>query len=105
LKSNLNAPSHFTNVEYWRLTPEKNPDITSRGPHRSRNYWRSAGATGGTIQGPVKERWKLLCEEAVNEQDPNRLLELIREINDLLAAKQNRLNTAHQNKTDDEPDK
>ena len=37
------------------------------------------------------ERWKQLCEEAVVEQDPQRLLELTREINDLLLGKQRRL--------------
>jgi len=37
------------------------------------------------------ERWKQLCEEAVKEQDPRRLLELTREINDLLLGKQRRL--------------
>ena len=37
------------------------------------------------------ERWKQLCEEAAGEQDPQRLLELTREINDLLLGKQRRL--------------
>jgi hypothetical protein len=37
------------------------------------------------------ERWKQLCEEAAKEQDPRRLLELTREINDLLLGKQRRL--------------
>jgi hypothetical protein len=37
------------------------------------------------------ERWKLLCELASNEQDPQKLLELTREINDLLLGKQRRL--------------
>jgi hypothetical protein len=30
------------------------------------------------------ERWKLLCEMAAQEQDPQKLLELTRKINDLL---------------------
>ena len=38
------------------------------------------------------ELWKTLCEEAANEQDPRRLLELVKEINDLLEEKQMRLN-------------
>ena len=38
-----------------------------------------------------KERWKLLCEQAAVEQDPQKLLELTREINDLLLRKQRRL--------------
>jgi hypothetical protein len=37
------------------------------------------------------ERWKLLCEMAQTEQDPQKLLELTREINDLLLGKQRRL--------------
>jgi len=37
------------------------------------------------------ERWKELCEQASVEQDPQKLVELIREINRLLAAKQDRL--------------
>jgi hypothetical protein len=39
-----------------------------------------------------EERWKYLCELAANEQDPQRLLELTREINQLLLFKQKRLN-------------
>jgi hypothetical protein len=37
------------------------------------------------------ERWKELCEQAAVEQDPLKLLELTREIDRLLAKKQNRL--------------
>jgi hypothetical protein len=37
------------------------------------------------------ERWKKLCEQASIEQDPKKLLELVREINDLFAKKQSRL--------------
>lgn len=37
------------------------------------------------------ERWMKLCEQAAIEQDPKKLLELVREINDLLAKKQDRL--------------
>ena len=38
-----------------------------------------------------KERWKLLCEQASVEQDPQKLLELVKEINELLRKKQVRL--------------
>jgi hypothetical protein len=38
------------------------------------------------------ERWKLLCEQASVEQDPVKMLELIREINELLEQKRVRLN-------------
>jgi hypothetical protein len=37
------------------------------------------------------ERWKLLCEMAAQEQDPQKLLELTRKINDLLLGKQRRI--------------
>ena len=37
------------------------------------------------------ERWKELCELASKEQDPAKLHELIKEINDLLEAKERRL--------------
>ena len=40
------------------------------------------------MQGENGERWKHLCEQAAVEQDPQRLLELVREINRLLAHKQ-----------------
>jgi hypothetical protein len=38
-----------------------------------------------------RERWMKLCEQASIEQDPKKLLELVREINDLLAKKQDHL--------------
>jgi hypothetical protein len=43
------------------------------------------------MQGQNKERWKVLCEQASVEQDPAKLHELIKEINDLLEAKEARL--------------
>jgi hypothetical protein len=45
----------------------------------------------GQMQGANKERWKVLCEQAAVEQDPKKLHELIKEINDLLEAKEARL--------------
>jgi hypothetical protein len=47
------------------------------------------------MQGPVKERWQILCERAANEQDPQKLMELVREINKLLSEKQTRLNAGN----------
>jgi hypothetical protein len=38
-----------------------------------------------------KERWLELAELAATEQDPKKMMELINEINDLLAKKQERL--------------
>ncbi len=36
---------------------------------------------------PVTERWKQLCEQAASEQDPEKLLALVTEINRLLEEK------------------
>jgi hypothetical protein len=43
------------------------------------------------MQGPTKERWQELCKLAAVEQDPSKMLELIREINALLIEKEQRL--------------
>ena len=39
-------------------------------------------------------RWRELCEQASKEQDPKKLIALIKEINDILEAKQHRLEGA-----------
>jgi hypothetical protein len=39
------------------------------------------------------ELWKQLCAQAAVEQDPKKLHELIRQINELLDAKERRLNS------------
>jgi hypothetical protein len=39
-----------------------------------------------------REKWMELCEQASTEQDPEKLLTLVQEINRLLEAKQERLN-------------
>jgi len=44
------------------------------------------------MQGKTNERWKELCAQAANEQDPNKLIVLVEQIIDLLEAKQERLN-------------
>jgi len=36
------------------------------------------------------ELWRTLCEQAVKEQDPDKLLELVHEINRLLEEKEQR---------------
>jgi hypothetical protein len=41
-----------------------------------------------------RERWLELAELAANEQDPDKLMALVREINELLEKKQKRLNDA-----------
>jgi len=43
------------------------------------------------VIGNTKERWRELCEQASVEQDPDKLLELVREINQLLEEKRTRL--------------
>lgn len=45
------------------------------------------------MQGQQKERWKELCELAAQEQNPERLMELVAEINRLLEQKEQRLGT------------
>ena len=43
------------------------------------------------MQGETGERWRKLCEQAAVEKDPQRLVELIEEINRLLESKEERL--------------
>jgi hypothetical protein len=43
------------------------------------------------VRGETREKWQELCAKAAEEQDPDRLLELIAEINRLLEAKEERL--------------
>jgi hypothetical protein len=50
------------------------------------------------MKGPTKERWQALCEMAAEEQDVEKLLKLVTEIDRLLAEKQERL--LHERKAD-----
>jgi hypothetical protein len=50
-----------------------------------------------------RERWLTLANLAVNEQDPKKFMDLIREINDLLEEKQTRLNNLRLGKSPDRP--
>ena len=43
------------------------------------------------MQGENKERWMVLCAQAAVEQDPEKLLELVKQIDAMLAEKENRL--------------
>jgi hypothetical protein len=43
------------------------------------------------VIGKNEERWRELCKQASAEQDPKKMLELIKEINRLLDEKQARL--------------
>ena len=47
------------------------------------------------MPGKTRERWQELCEQAANEKDPTKMLELVEEINRLLAAKYDRLSHTH----------
>ncbi len=44
------------------------------------------------MKGPKKERWMELCEQAAKEQDPEKLSQLVAEIDRMLQEKQDRLN-------------
>jgi hypothetical protein len=43
------------------------------------------------VRGQIREQWQGLCAKAAEEQNPDRLLELIAEINRLLEDKEQRL--------------
>ncbi len=43
------------------------------------------------MQGEIRERWFDLCAQAAIVEDPDRLIELIREIDRLLGEKESRL--------------
>jgi hypothetical protein len=46
------------------------------------------------LKGETLELWQSLCQQAAEEQDPTRLIELVAEINRLLSEKEQRLNQA-----------
>jgi hypothetical protein len=48
------------------------------------------------MQGEKRESWEKLCKLAADEQDPNRLIELIEEINRLLEEKEERIKRQQQ---------
>ena len=43
------------------------------------------------MQGKNRERWMDLCAQVASEQDPQKVLELVQELNELLEAKERRL--------------
>jgi hypothetical protein len=49
------------------------------------------------MKGETKERWMQVCELITQEQDPQKFLALVSELNELLAQKERRL--AGENKT------
>jgi len=52
------------------------------------------------MEGPNKERWSQLSEQAAVEQDPKKLLELVNELNALLEEKELRLAALRRAKSD-----
>ena len=52
---------------------------------------RASPDEGGLMRGEKKEEWMALCEQAATEQDPEKLMALVAEIDRLLAEKQQRL--------------
>jgi hypothetical protein len=44
-----------------------------------------------TMKGETKEIWQQFCEQAAVEQNPDKLLALVKEINRMLEEKENRL--------------
>jgi hypothetical protein len=43
------------------------------------------------MEGKTKERWMYFCEQAAVEQDPDKLLQLVEKINQMLEEKESRL--------------
>jgi hypothetical protein len=43
------------------------------------------------VKGKKRDAWMLLCEQAAQEQDPNKLMKLVKEIVRLLDEKQERV--------------
>lgn len=68
------------------LCPKGNPQAT-----REHLRLTKLGDLVSTMQGEKKERWRQLCEQAAIEQNPAQLLQLVKEINDLLEEKERRL--------------
>jgi hypothetical protein len=48
---------------------------------------------GGLVEHEPDERWKELCAQAAVERDPATLLALVKEINNLLEAREQSLNS------------
>jgi hypothetical protein len=44
-----------------------------------------------TMEAKTREDWMYFCEQAAVEQDPEKLLQLVKEINRMLEEKENRL--------------
>jgi hypothetical protein len=43
------------------------------------------------MRGEKREQWMELCDQVANEQDPNKVLELVKKLNAMLEEKEQRL--------------
>ena len=43
------------------------------------------------MKGSKKERWMEVCEQIADEQDPQKMIELVKELNSLLQEKETRM--------------
>jgi len=89
------------------MTPEERQDVRplradseyGKGEHAECTP-RSLAQPNGTSIGEEGERWRELCALASKEQDPQRLLALVQEINDLLGQRER---LKHQGKPPSDP--
>lgn len=59
----------------------------------------SATTEAYAMKGKAKELWEYYCEQAAVEQDPDKLMQLVHEINRMLEEKENRLLRARDSST------
>jgi hypothetical protein len=57
----------------------------------ARQTSHSATMEAYAMRGKTKEAWQQLCEQAAAEQDPDKLLELVKQIDRMLDEKETRL--------------
>lgn len=89
------------------MTPEERQDVRplradseyGKGIHAECDAAKLAHPKGTSI-GEEGERWRELCALAAKEQDPQRLLALVQEINDLLGQRER---LKHQGKLPSDP--
>src|ERR1700741_4936058 len=55
---------------------------------------RSHSSLGAFMDNPTTERWKDLCSQASAEQDPDKLIALVQEVNNILEEKERQLGIA-----------
>lgn len=49
------------------------------------------------MEGEKREQWRILCQKAAEEQDVEKLMQLVKEINRLLEEKEQRLKSTKRN--------